>query len=213
MSVYRFKVWFEDYEEVYREIEIKSTQTFEELHFIILQSVGFDTLHNASFFISDDYWRKGDEIIYKQEEERDSKKTKKENDAPKKLMRGCKMASLIDDPHQKFLYVYDLVAQWTFMVELVKILPDDATIKYPRIAKKVDDAPKQYNVVALPTIVDEEEFDEDEPVVDDDDAYNAKDDDDIVELEAEEGEEEMEEEEPDMEDMGSEDFGEQAEED
>ncbi len=213
MSVYRFKVWFEDYEEVYRELEIKSTQTFEELHFIILQSVGFDTLHNASFFISDDYWRKGDEIIYKQVEEEDSKKKKKEDEAPKKLMGNCKMASLIDDPHQKFLYIYDHSALWTFMVELVKILPDDATIKYPRIAKKVDDAPKQYNVVALPTIVDEEEFDEDEPIVDDDEAYNAKDDDDIVELEAEEGEEEMAEEEPDMEDMGSEDFGEQAEED
>jgi len=58
MSVYRFKVTFEDNDEIYREIEIKSVQTFEDFHFVILQSIGFDTIHNASFFISDDYWRK-----------------------------------------------------------------------------------------------------------------------------------------------------------
>src|SRR5947207_851976 len=119
MSVYRFKVSFEDNEDVYRDIEIKSTQTFEDLHFIILQSVGFDTIHNASFFISDDYWRKGDEIIYKPEDAPAQKKRREEN-VEKKLMGKCKMASLIDDPHQKFLYVYDPNVGWTFLVELIK---------------------------------------------------------------------------------------------
>ncbi len=210
MSVYRFKVSFEDNEEVYREVEIKSVQTFEEFHFIILQSVGFDTIHNASFFISDDYWRKGDEIIYKPEQTAAQKKTKQENAAEKKLMNKCKMATLIDDPHQKFVYVYDFAAQWTFLVELIKILPDDAKITYPRIAKSVDDAPKQYLAVALPALAEEEEeFDEEEPVADDADAYNAKDDDDIVELEAEEGEEE----EMDADDMEASDFEEHTEED
>ena len=42
MAVYRFKVAFEDHEEIYREIEIKSTQNFEDFHSIILKSVDFD---------------------------------------------------------------------------------------------------------------------------------------------------------------------------
>ncbi|MBL7888018.1 MAG: hypothetical protein JNL24_00605, partial [Bacteroidia bacterium] len=62
MAVYRFRVTFEDNEEVYREIEIKSTQNFEDFHNVIVQSIGFDNLHDASFYISDDYFRKGDEI-------------------------------------------------------------------------------------------------------------------------------------------------------
>ncbi len=207
MSVYRFKVTFEENEDVYREIELKSTQTFEDFHFIILQSIGFDTIHNASFFISDDYWRKGDEITYKPVDEADTKSRKKENLAPKKQMNKCKMASLIDDPHQKFVYVYDPNVQWTFLVELVKILGDDASISYPRISKSVDDAPKQYIAVALPAVAAEEEFDEedDEVLEDDDDAYNAKDDEDIAELESEEGEEEAEEE---LDDDGMEDASE-----
>ena len=35
MSVYRFKVFFEEDESVIREIEIKSTQNFEDFHKII----------------------------------------------------------------------------------------------------------------------------------------------------------------------------------
>ena len=42
MAVYRFRITFENFEEVYREIEIKSDQTFEDLHFAIQSSIGFD---------------------------------------------------------------------------------------------------------------------------------------------------------------------------
>ncbi len=194
MSVYRFRVTFEEYEEVVREIDIKSTQTFEDFHFIILQSIGFDTKHNASFFISDDYWRKGDEITYKEVNEEETKSRKKENLAPKKQMSKCKLALLIDDPHQKFVYVYDPNTQWTFYVELIKILADDLKAKYPKISKTVDDAPKQYKTIAPVAAAEEEEeeFDEDEPESDEE-AYKTHDDDEIKEMEVEEEEEEQEE--------------------
>src|SRR5437868_1030300 len=134
MSVYRFKVVFEDNEEIFREIEIKSIQTFEDFHFIILNSIAFDTIHNASFFISDDYWRKGEEIIY-QQDEAENEKRKRKNLPLLKSMNKCRIVSLIDDPHQKFVYVYDPKVQWTFLIELIKIIPDDDKIKYPRITK------------------------------------------------------------------------------
>ena len=41
MAVYRFRVSFEDNEEIYREIEIKSFQNFEDFHNVITQSIGF----------------------------------------------------------------------------------------------------------------------------------------------------------------------------
>ncbi len=211
MSVYRFRVSFEDNEEIYREIEIKSLQNFEDFHTIILSSIGFDNKHQASFFISDDYWRKGDEITLKPVDDEDNKKRKREELRPKKQMSKCKMASLIDDPHQKFVYVYDPNVSWTLLVELIKILPDDAKVNYPRISKSVDDAPAQYkknDFFAVEQV--EEEFDEDEEEIEDDDAYSTADvDDGIAELEGEEGETE---EELSADDLEASDFEEYADE-
>ncbi len=188
MAVYRFKVAFEDHEEVYREIEIKSSQNFEDFHTVILNSVNFDGDHDASFFISDDYWRKGEEIILRAGS--DGNKNDRKTDVSKRLMNKCKMASLIDDPHQKFVYVYDPKNHWTFMVELLKIVPDDAKASYPKCVKTNGVAPKNNNTpIVAPPVLDDDELDDENPV--DDEAYvNAHCEDGIAELEGEEGEEE-----------------------
>ena len=206
MAIYRFKVTFEDYEEVYREIEIKSSQTFEEFHNIILKSIDFDGSADASFFISDDYWRKGEEIALRPSE------NKKEE--AKRLMNKCKMAALIDDPHQKFVYVYDKNAHWSFMIELLKIVADDPKATYPKCAKTVGVAPKNTRMpIVAPAIVEDDDLD-DEPHGDDDAYVNAHCEDGIAELGSEEGEEEEgteeeevgEEEENEFEDAGDEQF-------
>lgn len=184
MAIYRFKVTFEDNEDVYREIEIKSTQNFEDFHNIIIQSIGFDNTHDASFFISDDYWRKGEEVRLRAAE-------------GKRQMNKCKIALLIDDPHQKFVYIYDPKAQWTFLAELLKIVPDDAKANYPKCVKTAGEAPKQYIVTNAPPAVDEDEDFDDESHSDDEAYQNAHGEDETSLLEGEEGEEEETEEEAD----------------
>lgn len=189
MAVYRFRVSFEDNEDVYREIEIKSTQNFEDFHNTIIQSINFDNTHDASFFSSDYLWRKGDEIKLKPINNHGSNHT---TDVAIRLMNKCKMASLIEDPHQKFVYVYDPKTAWTFLVELVKIVLDDAKVNYPVCVKTVGEAPKQYKKSTILPVVpddDEDEFD-DEPHGDDDAYVNAHNDDEIAVLEGEEGDEE-----------------------
>ncbi|MES2593256.1 MAG: hypothetical protein V4608_15340 [Bacteroidota bacterium] len=189
MAVYRFRVVFEDNEEIYREIEIKSTQTYEDFHKSIVQSINFDNIHNASFFISDDHWRKGEEIVL--HPPADDNRGRNASPA-KRQMSKCKMALLIDDPHQKFVYTYDPKVGWTFLIELVKIVLDDAKAAYPICAKSVGDAPKQYKKsTEVPVVLEDEDFDEDEPHADDDAYVAAHNDDEIAELEGEEGEEEV----------------------
>ncbi len=161
MAVYRFKVAFEDNEDVYREIDIKSSQHFEDFHNVIIQSIGFDNLHDASFYISDDYWHKGEEIILRPEKE-DKESKRKETSSLKKQMNKCKLLSLIDDPHQKFVYVYDLKTGWTFLVELMKIVPDDEKSSYPKCIKSVGEAPKQYKTNIIAPVVDEDDLDDDD---------------------------------------------------
>lgn len=143
--VYRFRVTYEDHEDVYRDIEIKSTQSFMELHTAIQQAIAFDNSKQATFYMSDDYWRKEKEIISVNTGGALKKTKGKNEDAPTKKT----IADHIDDPHQRFLYVFDPEKEWTFTIELLKIIPDEKK-EYPVCAKSAGNAPKQYKEVNLP---------------------------------------------------------------
>jgi hypothetical protein len=147
--IYKFRISFEDFDEVIRDIEIRSTQTFEDLHQTIQACIGFDGTKPASFFISNDNWVKGQEISI-------DKRVSKDGNVSA-LMRDSKLCNYIADPHQKIYYVSDYEANWTFHIELVKILPNVEIIKnYPVCVKSINDPPKQYNTISKPVVVDEE---------------------------------------------------------
>ncbi len=144
MAVYKFKLFIEDNEDVYREIEILSGQTFEDFHNIIQDAYKFDKKHAASFFVSDDYWRKDQEITLQKEDlELDEDEIRK-GVSPKKLMSATKIAKYIDSPRQRFIYVFDPAVKWTFCIELMKILPDNPKGTFPAITKSIGNPPKQY---------------------------------------------------------------------
>jgi hypothetical protein len=222
MAVYRFRVTFEDQEDVYREIEIRANQTFEDLHYVILQSVGFDTQHNASFYMSDDYWRKGQEITLNappsNDDDDDVPRLKRK--APPKLMKQSKLAAFIEDPHQKIVYIYDPKANWVLNIELVKIVTEDSKTSYPKCVKTVGPAPKQYKIVTPPPVVaedDDEGGSQKEAIFTEVETYETGEDDDEP-LTVEEGEETEVEGEESSEgeegfDVGAEDFGEEGSED
>jgi len=140
MAVYKFRVTFEDFEEVSRDIEIKSTQNFEELHKAILASVAFDSKELASFYMSDDNWKKGKEISLVDMSEGEKKIA---------VMKDSRLKDFIADPHQKIYYVYDFLAMWAFHVELIKIIVNEETgASYPRCVRTVGEAPKQFGIAA-----------------------------------------------------------------
>jgi len=135
--VYRFKVMFEDHEDVVRDIEITNLQTFEDFHNIIQSSIGFDASKPASFFICTDHWIKEQEIVL------EARKDKAGNDFP--LMKNSLIKDHINDPHKKMMYIFDYEANWSFFVELSKIIPAaDEKRLYPVCVKSSGDAPKQY---------------------------------------------------------------------
>jgi hypothetical protein len=144
MAAYRFRIFIEDNEDVYRDIDVRSGQTFEELHHSIQEAFKFDNKHAASFFISDDYWRKGLEITLRKEDLALTEEEVRLKVDPKKLMIDTKIAKYIDNPHQRFVYVFDENVQWTFLLEMMKIINEDPKTKYPFISKSVGNPPKQY---------------------------------------------------------------------
>jgi len=145
MSVYRFKVIIEDYEDLFREIEVKASQSFEDLHFAILKAFGFDLKHPASFFYSDDLWHMEDEIAFK-----DMPYSLTSNGTP---MISTKLSQYIDDPHQRFIYIYQSNEDaWAFLLELVAVgATASAEVVLPRVVKAEGEAPKQYNPKAAST--------------------------------------------------------------
>src|SRR6187399_3186896 len=106
MAVYRFKIAFEDYDDVIRCIEIKASQTFEDLQAAFHTAIGFDVIKPASFYLSDDNWKKGKEIT--------SRELKEGESSAIKSLGEARFSEYIADPHQKIYYVYDPDAQWGF---------------------------------------------------------------------------------------------------
>lgn len=151
MAVYRFKVSFEDYDDVIREIEIRSNQTFEDLHKAIHNATGYNTEQSSSFYVSNDHWIKGDEIAYLP--------SQRKIDRGVALMSNSKLSSFIEDPHQKFYYIYNFERPFDFHVELIKILLNEEPGKeYPHLYRSAGEVPK---LIVTPIIPGPDETGED----------------------------------------------------
>jgi len=157
MAIYRFRVTFEDYEDVYREIDMPSKSTFLDLHQAIQQSTGYDSDRSSSFFVSNDQWKKGTEIAYLP--------NARKVDQGILIMENIRLSKFIDDPHQKFYYIYNFDRPYDFHVELIKILKEEDGVSYPYMSKLVGQAPRNLASAHIPVATDEDD-DEDDVLVD-----------------------------------------------
>src|SRR5204862_1885949 len=131
-----------------------ASQTFEDLQAAFHAAIGFDVTKSASFFLSDDNWKKGKEIT--------SRELSDEESASVKSLNEARFSETIADPHQKIYYVYDPDVQWGFHIELIKIIVGgEPGAVYPRCIKTSGEAPKQYGSTVLGAVPEPEDFDED----------------------------------------------------
>src|SRR6201990_3427937 len=117
MAILKFRIYFEEDESVYRDIAIRHTQSFRELHDTILKAYEFDNKHKATFYRSNDHWLRGREISLE-------KYDKAYKVAPL-IMNETAIASEIKDPNQKFIYQYDFNKNWSFLVELINVSKEE----------------------------------------------------------------------------------------
>jgi len=142
MAILKFRVYFEEDDSVYRDIAIRHTQHFSDLHQTILKSFEFDSMHKATFFRSNDKWQRGREISLE--------KYEKEYKADPLLMTETPIGTEIRDPNQKFVYVYDFVRNWTFLVELISVSKEEnAKLTYPLAVRSEGIAPSQYGTKSI----------------------------------------------------------------
>lgn len=177
MFAYRFKVNFEEQDGFSRDIELGVDQTFLDFYNIITDNLSLDKTAPSSFYLSDHRFRKKKEIIQPGQEEEpeaassdssDEETTMKER---KLRMDKCSLNEFIDDPHQRFLFIYDLSKGWTFYIELSKIVSKEKNAAYPRVVSSQGGVPLEISRKPrpLPGIDDDDmEFDEEAEMTSDD---------------------------------------------
>lgn len=142
MAILKFRIYFEEDESVYRDVAIRHTQTFKDLHDVILKAYEFDNKHKATFFRSNDHWLRGREIsleVYDQEYK-----------VPPLIMQETTIGSEIRDPNQRFIYLYDFNKNWGFLVELINVSKEEnPKLTYPAVVRTEGIAPSQYGTKGL----------------------------------------------------------------
>ena len=144
MAILKFRVYWEEDDAIYRDVFIKHTQSFQHFHQIILKAFEFDQLHAATFYRSNDVWKRGREISKEVYE--------KEYVVPPLLMIDTTIGSEIIDTNQHFIYVYDFAKNWTFLIELIQVIKNadaDMTLEYPVVSRVEGVGPMQYGSKGL----------------------------------------------------------------
>ena len=144
MAVLKFRVYWEEDDAIYRDVLVKHTQNFQDLHTIILKAFEFDQKHDATFYRSNDTWQRGREIS-KEVYDRPYK-------VPPLLMAETAISTEIIDTNQHFIYEYDFVKSWSFLIALIQVIKNadaDMTLEYPLVSRIEGVGPMQYGTKGL----------------------------------------------------------------
>ncbi|MGV3636254.1 MAG: IS1096 element passenger TnpR family protein [Flavobacteriales bacterium] len=138
MRIYRFRVLIDHESEAFRDIEIGSEQTFLDLHTAIKDAFAFIGQEMASFYVSDEAWDKGPEIPL-------ADLGFAEDGAVPALMDQVYISDHIRSTNQRFIYAYDFLHMWMFMVELIHAGDPEAGVQYPRVVMSMGTAPDEHS--------------------------------------------------------------------
>lgn len=158
--IYRFRIVLDNdtEDDIFRDLEIRETDTLEDLHNTITQSFGFDGTEMASFYISNDEWEQGEEISLFDLSDAGNAR----------LMNETTLNDVVHEAQTKLIYVYDFLSLWTFFVELAEIVDEAEGADYPNLmfvhGQIPDEAPEKH--FEAENLDDFNEFDDDYDVND-----------------------------------------------
>ena len=165
MRIYRFRVLIDDASEAVRDIEIGDGQTFLEFHQAIKEAFGFKGDEMASFYVSDAEWGKGIEIPL-------ADMGLGEDGKVPLMMHEVEVGDHVREPDQRFVYAYDFLQMWMFMVERIGTGDPDPELTYPHVALSIGKPPHEHARMQDLLLPDTEEelngVQDDDPYADED---------------------------------------------
>lgn len=153
MRIYRFRVLIDDPSKAFRDIEIGSEQSFLDLHKAIKESFAFKGEEMACFYVSDEDWNKGPEIPLA------DLGFAEEGTVPA-LMEEVFISDHIRSTQQRFIYAYDFLHMWMFVLELIGADDPKPGVTYPRVVMSMGTPPDEHSredEFTRPMTEDEEE--------------------------------------------------------
>lgn len=128
MPLFRFRVCWEEDDQIFRDIVLKSGQTFDQFQTAIFKAFEIKKSLPASFFESNDRWIEGREIS--------SEVLVNKKDAAALAMIKTPVSALVNEPDKHFLFRYDPEKKWLFQISLIALdKEDDAALDFPVIVK------------------------------------------------------------------------------
>src|ERR1035437_5865653 len=113
--VYKFTMLSDEVDDFVRVINIDSEAKFIDLHNAILDSVNYEKNLMTTFFICSDNWEKGQEVTLVEMES--------SSEYDNLVMEDTSLEELLVDENQKLLYVFDMMSDRVFFIELTEIIP------------------------------------------------------------------------------------------
>jgi hypothetical protein len=121
--VYKFRLISNEKEDFIRDFEVRSDQSFYDLHQAIQKNLYYDQSQIASFFLCNDRWEKAQEItLFDLSDEPDQKTM---------VMDNTRFSEHIHELKQKLLYVFDVFNERAFFIEVAEIKEDSPGKSYP----------------------------------------------------------------------------------
>lgn len=152
--VYRFLMLSDESESFKREIRVDSSATFADLNDFIIGDVGYDKGELTTFHLCDSKWNKEEEITFMD----------MGSDVPCHLMNETRLEDLISEKGQKLLFVFDMLSERAFFIELAGIIKDQE-LPEPVCTIREGDIPQQYSDIDMASnryVGDDDYFDIDE---------------------------------------------------
>jgi hypothetical protein len=110
-------------DQVFRDIEVRDTDSLEDLHNILVQSFGLDGNELASFYTTDDELNMIDEIpLFNMDASMQGG-----------AMANVQIKDVLNREMPKLIYIYDYLNMWQFLIELLEQGPEIPGRTYPAL--------------------------------------------------------------------------------
>ncbi len=113
--IFKFTLLSDEADDFVRVISIDAEASFLDLNDIILKSVNYSNSQMTTFFMCSDDWEKGQEITLLEMES--------SSEYDNLVMEDTKLEELFSDEKQKVLFVFDMMYERAFFMELTEIIP------------------------------------------------------------------------------------------
>ena len=123
---------------LYRDIELPSSGSLEDLAAAIVSAFGFDFDHAFGFYSN----LKGD--YYRSEERYELFADLGEASEGVRSVRRTKLGTAFPEVGKTMLFLFDYGDEWLFTVGLIGLGRREPKATYPRVVKRVGEAPPQY---------------------------------------------------------------------